>query len=144
MTSNGNTSHRCDLLCPVAHLMRGVPPFVDPESTLRTAAQAMVAQGMGVAVVLGPEGPSSIVTDRDIVSALAQRADPDTVWIADVASSDLIAVGPTTSVLEAIRRMASKRIRHIPVKENGEIVGLVVSEDIVHLVGAESSGTSTA
>jgi len=138
MTSNRDTDHRCDLLCPVTHLMRGVPSFVDPESTLRTAAQAMVAQGDGVVVVLGPDGPSSIVTECDIVSALAQLADPDTFWVADAASADLIALEPTTSILEAIRRMTGEGIRHIPVKDQGAVVGLVVSEDILNLVGDKS------
>jgi CBS domain-containing protein len=144
VTSNGNTFHRCDLLCPVAHLMHSVPAFVDPESTLRAASQTMIAQGNGVVVVLGPAGPASIVTERDIVFALAQEADPDAVWVADVVPSDLITAGPTTTILEAIRHMASERVRQILVKENGEVVGLVVSEDLVDLVGATLSSTQTA
>jgi signal-transduction protein with cAMP-binding, CBS, and nucleotidyltransferase domain len=138
MTISRKTSHRCDLLCPVAHIMRGAPSFVDPESTLRSVTQAMVAQGNGVAVVLGPKGPSSIVTESDIVRVLAQRADPDTTWVADVAS-DLIAVSPTVTVLEGIRQMAGKHIRHVPVTEKGEIVGLVVSEDVLDLIASKSS-----
>jgi CBS domain-containing protein len=144
VTNNGSTFHRCDLLCPVAHLMHSVPAFVDRESTLRAASQTMVAQGNGAVVVLGPDGPASIVTERDIVVALAQEADPDTVWVADVASSDLITAEPTTTILEAIRHMASECVRHIPVKENGEVVGLVISEDLVDLVAATSSSAQTA
>ena len=139
MTISGNTSHRCDLLCPVAHIMRGAPSFVDPESTLRAVTQAMVVQGDRVAVVLGPGGPSSIVTESDIVRVLAQRADPDTAWVADAASSELIAVSPTVTILEAIRQMAVKHIRHVPVTEKGEVVGLVVSEDVLDLIAAKSS-----
>src|ERR1019366_5173100 len=104
VTNDENATHRCDLLCPVAHLMRAVP-FVDPESTLRTAAQAMVAQGDGVAVVLGPEGPARIVTEHDIVCALAQQADPNTVWVADVAPSNLISAELTATILDVIRQM---------------------------------------
>jgi signal-transduction protein with cAMP-binding, CBS, and nucleotidyltransferase domain len=104
----------------------------------------MVAQGDGVVLVLGPEGPASIVTERDIVRALAQEADPDTVWVADVATSDLITVEPTTTILEAIRHMASERVRHIPVKEKGEVVGFVASEDLVDLVAATSSSAQPA
>jgi signal-transduction protein with cAMP-binding, CBS, and nucleotidyltransferase domain len=118
--------------------MRGVPPFVDPESTLRSAAQAIVRQGDGAAVVLGPGGPASIVTEHDLVNALAQQADPDTVWVADVATSDLIAVELTTSNLDAVRHMVSQRVRHLPVKSNGEVVGLVVAEDILELLAFPS------
>jgi signal-transduction protein with cAMP-binding, CBS, and nucleotidyltransferase domain len=138
VTSDRDTQHGCDLLCPVAHLMRGAPPFVDPEGTLRAAAQAMVGQWAGAAIVLGPDGPSSIVTERDIVRALADQADPDTVWVADVDSVDLVAIDPTTTVVEAIRQMARERIRHLPVKLNGEVVGLLVAEDILQLLGSSS------
>jgi signal-transduction protein with cAMP-binding, CBS, and nucleotidyltransferase domain len=144
VTSNGNDLHRCDLLCPVAHPMHSVLAFVDPETTLRAASQTMVAQGNGAVVVLGPEGPTSIVTERDIVSALAQEADPDTVWVADVASSHLTTIEPTATILEAIRHMASERVRYVPVKDNGEVVGLVVSEDLVDLVAATSASTQIA
>jgi signal-transduction protein with cAMP-binding, CBS, and nucleotidyltransferase domain len=140
VTNDENATHRCDLLCPVAHLMRAVP-FVDPESTLRTAAQAMVAQGDGVAVVLGPEGPARIVTEHDIVCALAQQADPNTVWVADVAPSNLISAELTATILDVIRQMACEHVRHIAVKANGEVVGVVVAEDIVDLPGGSSIGT---
>ena len=124
--------------------MRAVPSFVDPESTLRAAAQVMVAQGNDVVVLLGPEGPSSVVTGRDIVRALAQQADPDTVWVADVASTDLIAVEPSASILDVIRHMAGEHLRQLPVNEKGQVVGLVVSEDIIGLLDAQTSSAPRA
>lgn len=134
VTSHTKGKHVCDLLCPVRHLMRGVPPFVDPEDTLRVAAQSMAGQQTGAVIVLGPDGPTSIVTEKDIVRALADQADPDTVWAADVASSDLAAIDPDTTVAEAVELMARTQIRHIPVKSNGEVMGMVVAEDILDLL----------
>jgi len=123
--------------------MRGNPEFVDPESTLREAAQVIVAQGVGVAIVLGPKGPASIVSERDIVSALANQADPDTIWVADVASIDLVAIEDTTSIVEAIKCMASEHIGSIPVKRNGEVVGLVVVGDILELLATTTVSVGT-
>jgi CBS domain-containing protein len=136
VTSDSQGKHVCDLLCPVRHLMRGVPPFVDPEDTLRVAAQSMAGQKTGAVIVLGPDGPTSIVTEQDIVRALADQADPDTVWAADVASSDLAAIDPDTTVAEALELMARTQIRHIPVKSNGEVMGMVVAEDILDFLGS--------
>jgi CBS domain-containing protein len=136
VTSDNKGKHVCDLLCPVRHLMRGAPPFADPEDTLRVAAQTMAGQKTGAVIVLGPDGPTSVVTERDIVRALADQADPDTVWAADVASSDLAAVDPDTTVVEAVGLMAKREIRHVPVKSNGEVIGMVVAEDILELLGS--------
>jgi CBS domain-containing protein len=136
VTSDNKGKHVCDLLCPVRHLMRGAPPFADPEDTLRVAAQTMAGQKTGAVIVLGPDGPTSVVTERDIVRALADQADPDTVWAADVASSDLAAVDPDTTVVEAVGLMAKRQIRHVPVKSNGEVIGMVVAEDILELLGS--------
>ena len=136
MTTDSKGKHDCDLLCPVRHLMRGVPPFVDPEDTLRVAAQAMAGQKTGAVIILGPDGPTSIVTERDIVRALADQADPDTVWAADMASSDLAAIDPDTTVAEAVELMAKRQIRHVPVKSNGEVTGIVAAEDILNLLGS--------
>ena len=141
MTGKDDTFHQCDLLCPVAHVMRGVPAFVDPETTLRAAAQAMEVQGDGVAIVLGPDGPSSIVTERDLVSALARQADPDAVWVADVVRPELFVVEPTMSILDAARGMTSAHIRHVPVRDKGGVVGCVASEDVVGLLGREPVGS---
>jgi signal-transduction protein with cAMP-binding, CBS, and nucleotidyltransferase domain len=100
------------------------------------AAQAMAGQKSGAVIVLGPDGPTSIVTERDVVRALADQADPDTVWAADVASSDLTAIDPDTTVAEAVGLMAATQIRHLPVKSNGEVVGMVVDEDILDVLGS--------
>jgi signal-transduction protein with cAMP-binding, CBS, and nucleotidyltransferase domain len=144
VTSDSNRNHVCDLLCPVRHLMRGAPPFVDPEVTLRVAAQTMAGQKTGAVIVLGPDGPTSIVTERDIVRALADHADPDTVWAADAASGDLAAIDPGTTVAEAVELMAKIQIRHVPVKSNGEVMGMVVAEDILDLLGSAALRTRVA
>jgi signal-transduction protein with cAMP-binding, CBS, and nucleotidyltransferase domain len=144
VTGDSEVLHGCDLLCPVAHLMRGAPPFVDPEDTLRAAAQAMAGQKTGAAILLGPDGPTSIVTEQDIVRALANSADPDTFWVADVASRDLVAIDPETTVVEAVELMAKAHIRHVPVKSHGEVMGMVVAEDILDLLGSTALRTGSA
>ena len=132
-SATSGTGHRCDLLCPVEHIMHHRARFVESESTLRATAQAILDQS-GATVVLGPDGPSSIVTERDLVRALALGADPDEVWAGDVASTDLVSVDRLTSIAAAVRHMADEDIRHLPVNDHGEIVGLLAAEDVVVMV----------
>jgi signal-transduction protein with cAMP-binding, CBS, and nucleotidyltransferase domain len=136
-TGDRTAVHQCDLLCPVTHLMRTGTNFLDPESTLRAAAYSMVGQGVGAVVVLGPEGPTSIVTEKDIVRALADEADPDSVWTADVASDPLMALESASTIAEATRLMVKDRIRYIPVKAHGEVVGVVTVDDILAALGTQ-------
>ena len=122
--------------------MRRSPPFVDPESSLRATAQTLADQGAGAAVVLGPKGPASIVTERDVVAALADHADPDKTWAVDVASDCLVSVAPGASVADAVREMAALHIRHLPVRAGGEIVGVVAAEDVLHLLASKLFGNA--
>jgi signal-transduction protein with cAMP-binding, CBS, and nucleotidyltransferase domain len=105
-----------------------------PKTPWRVTALSMAGQKTGAVIVLGPDGPTSIVTEQDIVKALTDQADPDTVWAADVASSDLAAIDPDTTVAEAVELMARTQIRHIPAKSNGEVMAMVVAEDILDLL----------
>ncbi|MGP0031472.1 MAG: cyclic nucleotide-binding/CBS domain-containing protein [Acidimicrobiales bacterium] len=136
----GPAAHQCDLLCPVVHLMRTPTRFVDPESTLRAASHAMVEQGVGAVVVLGPQGPTSIVTEHDIVRALADGADPDSVWTADVASGPLATLASAATTADAVRLMVDDGIRTIPVTANDEVVGLVTVDDILATLGQQWFG----
>jgi len=113
--------------------MRGAP-VVDPESTLRSTAKSMAVSRAGAAIVHGANGATNIVTDRDLVRALADGADPDTVWAADVASTHLVAVASDAIVADALRQMSQEGIRHVPVRSGGDVVGLVTAEDLLDVL----------
>ena len=73
-----------------------------------------------------------IVSERDIVAALAR----DGLGVLDMTaaqlmSSSLFTVQPTTTVAEAMTRMTESRVRHLPVLDAGELVGLISIGDVV-------------
>jgi CBS domain-containing protein len=73
-----------------------------------------------------------IVSERDIVEALAR----DGLGVLDMTAaqlmtSTLFTVDPTTTVAEAMARMTESRVRHLPVLEQGELVGLISIGDVV-------------
>ncbi|HXY45941.1 MAG TPA: CBS domain-containing protein [Acidimicrobiales bacterium] len=131
----GNASegarHLCGLGCPVTHVMATPPVFGDPEMSLRAVAETMSADEVGALVLLSPEGPSSIVTEHDIVNALALDANADSVWAADVSSGDLLSLEASATVADAIRLMASEGVRHLPVRREGDVIGMVSSRDVI-------------
>lgn len=127
-----------ELFEPVHRLMTRPVVFADAEMTLRTLAATMADEAVGAVVLLGPDGPSTIVTERDIVEALADGADPDDTWAAEVASIDLVAADPDDTVADVVRMMVTHDIRHVPVRAYGSVVGMVSARDVLRAVDAGS------
>jgi len=125
------TDERFSFFSSAKRVMNGPPVFLHPSDTLQVVAEVISREGVGAAIVRGPLGPEGIVTERDIVEALAQGAKPDDVWAVDIASLDLVTVEPSARVRDVIRKMAQYGIRHVPVKADGEILGMVSARDIL-------------
>lgn len=124
-------THDCDASCPVSHVMNGPPLFCDPEVTLRYVAEVMEAKALSALVLLRPDGPSAIVTDRDVLEAIASGCDPDTTWAGDVASTDLVSLSPSDSLAEAVEKMVRHRFHHLPVRDGSQIVAMVSAGDLL-------------
>ncbi len=100
-----------------------------PDDSLEQAARKMWQQQTGSLLVLEGNELLGIVTERDILKAVATGTALDTA-ISDVMSKDLITVGPGTSLREAAGIMTEKWIRHLPVLEGGRLVGIVSQRDL--------------
>jgi CBS domain-containing protein len=70
------------------------------------------------------------VSERDIVAALANGADPDLVWAEDVMSEQLVSFEAGDRVVDAAAELVDRGIRHAPVLEGGEVVGVVSLRDL--------------
>jgi CBS domain-containing protein len=100
-----------------------------PGDTLEQAARKMWQQQTGSLLVLEGNDLLGIVTERDVLKAVATGIPLDTP-ISDVMSKDLITVGPGTSLREAAGIMTEKWIRHLPVLDAGKLVGIVSQRDL--------------
>lgn len=129
--ADDESAHHCCIGCPVTHVMSAPPVFGQPEMSLRSVAETMSTGGVGALVLLGPDGASGIVTERDVVNALALDANADTVWAADVSSGDLYMLAPSDTIADAIRLMADDRVRHLPVQADGTVIGMVSVRDVI-------------
>ena len=105
---------------------------VGPGHTLHEAAARMAERGVGAAVVLDPEGEGhAILTQRDVLAAVAQGQDPDAERVADHLSADLVCAAPDWSLERAAESMLHGGFRHLVVVEGAEPVGILSMRDIV-------------
>jgi CBS domain-containing protein len=74
---------------------------------------------------------SGVVSERDVARALADDADPDEVWAADVSRRPLVRVGSGESVDDVGRRMLDEGVRHAVVMDADTVVGVVSMRDVL-------------
>ena len=105
---------------------------VDAESSVFEAVQLMVEKNVGSLLVTEGGDITGIVTERDYLRriTLEGRTDRETP-VRDIMSSPLIVASPETTVDECMALMTDRRIRHVPVVEEGSVVGVVSIGDLV-------------
>lgn len=126
---------------PVREVMSRGAISVDEKLTLRSLAAVLAELDIGIALVKGPDGSASVVSERDIVRALADGADPDEVWAADVTSNDLVLAEPEEAIVEIAERMSAEAVRHVTVVDRGAIVGVVSARDILPVLADYARAT---
>ncbi|MDP9231399.1 MAG: CBS domain-containing protein [Actinomycetota bacterium] len=102
-----------------------------PAQSVVEAAQMMKEEDVGSLPVVEEDRLIGIVTDRDIVvRTVAERVDPESVKVGDVASRELVTVEPGQDLDEALTLMARHRVRRLPVVEAGRLVGMLAQADV--------------
>jgi CBS domain-containing protein len=122
--------------------MSSVVLTVGPNHTLRDAASQMARRGVGAAVVLDPEQPGpGIITERDILLALAEGQDPDEEKVGAHLSENLTFAAPDWSLERAAEAMVRGGFRHLVVVDSGETVGVLSMRAIVRCWTGEGATT---
>jgi CBS domain-containing protein len=110
--------------------------------SLRAAAARMWRQQTGSLVVTDEDGRmAGIITERDVLRAVALGADPDKSSVDDVMTAEVFTVPPDTQVQDAARLMAARWIRHLPVVDGEEILGVVSMRDMTGVLAAMAPGS---
>ena len=126
----------------VRQAMSSAPKAVRPETPVAEAAQLMKSEDVGSLPVVENGGQVvGMVTDRDIViRAVATGGDLSTKTVADVASRDVEIVRPDQDLDEALRLMALRRVRRLPVVEEGRLVGILAQADVAKEAPGHKTG----
>ena len=113
---------------------------IEAGATVREAVRTMVDANVGSLLVSSSGDVVGIVTERDYLRrvALEGRTDDDTT-VGEIMTAPLVVVGPDTSIDECMAVMTDRRIRHLPVVEDGKVVGLVSIGDLVKFKSRQQS-----
>src|SRR4051812_18362219 len=103
-------------------------------ATLREAAARMWKQQTGSLVVMDADQLVGIITERDIMKAVARGDDLDATPISALMTRNVLTVAPDTAVEEAAQHMTTRWIRHLPVMTDGQLVGMVSQRDLCGLL----------
>ena len=105
---------------------------VTPESTVVEASRLMNRAGIGGVVVVESAEVVGIFTERDVLRrVVAEQRDPNTTQVSEVMSADVVTVRPDTPLEGCTSLVTAKRIRHIPVVDDGGMRGIITSGDLI-------------
>ena len=120
---------------------------VDAGASLRRAAKVMTDRGVGCAVVVEKEKVAGIVTERDILRAVADDKIMDDAKVEEVMTRDVVSGAPGWEIVRAVKTMTEGGFRHLLVMEMDDPVGIVSLRDLmdsmVELVQDEERSTDS-
>jgi CBS domain-containing protein len=120
----------------VSEVMTGAAISDRPDDTLAQAAAKMWGQQTGSLLVMEGGQLLGIVTERDVLRAVAEGRSVEETRVSEVMTKDVVTVHPAASLREAASIMTDRWIRHLPVVERGTVVGIVSQRDLAGVLGS--------
>lgn len=116
---------------PLHTIARRQAETVRSSSTLRQLARIMHDESCSAVVVSKRDGTRAVVTERDIVRALATGSNPDADWAVDVMSAELRTLTADKSIKAAAELMRDAVIRHVIVDDGSDEVAMISIRDLL-------------
>ncbi len=110
---------------------------IAPSATMLDAVDALSGGDVGVVAVMERGKVLGVVSERDVVGAIAHRRPLDTTLAIDLASKDLAWCDADATVTEVANEMSERFIRHVLVERNGKLVGIVSARDLLGYYASE-------
>ncbi len=114
---------------------------IGSDATLLEVADALSAGAIGAVVIGDGDSVEAVVSERDLVRALAARRDPATTRAIEAANTNLVWCDATATVGEVANEMMDRYVRHVLIEEDGRLVGIVSARD---LLGAYAAADTAA
>ena len=115
----------------VEDIMTKVIISVNLTTTAFQIAKMMEQGGIGAVIVKDNEHPVGIITDRDFAVKIAANNLPLDTPVEETMSSPIVTINHNETISAAAERMVNKKIRKLAVSENGKIIGIITSTDLV-------------
>ena len=101
-------------------------------ASVRDAVDILAGNNIGALIVVGSDGvPLGVLSERDIIRELGNRADTLAASVSGVMTTPVVTATPEDDVDGALRTMTTRRFRHMPVVDRGALVGIVTIGDLV-------------
>lgn len=123
---------------PVSTFTADAITSLPTSATLLDVVDALVANDVGAIVLMEGGQIVGVVSERDIVRALGDRAPLESTPAKDVAATKLVWCDASASVTEVATEMLEHYVRHVLVEEDGAPVGVVSARDLLGAYAAEA------
>jgi signal-transduction protein with cAMP-binding, CBS, and nucleotidyltransferase domain len=130
LDSNGSAFHGPD--APViTYVTTEAIVTIAPTATVRDAAVTIVDQSVGMLVLRTTADVAGVLSERDIVRAVAENVDLDTVPVSEIASTNLVWIDGHDNIGDAAEEMMKDYVRHILVRDDNGLVGVLSMRDVL-------------
>ena len=115
---------------------------VRPEQSVLEAIKVLAAEDVGAAIVMTGDRLAGIMSERDYTrKVILKGRSSDTTRVEEIMTPNVVCVSPRTKARECMALMTERGIRHLPVLEDGRVVGMVSIRDIVSDIIADQDFT---
>jgi CBS domain-containing protein len=104
---------------------------IPPDATLLAVADELVGDQVGVLVVGSMHDVEGVISERDVVRAVAEGRDPQETTARELASKRVVWCDPTATVHEVAELMMEQYVRHVLLGEDNRLVGIVSARDLL-------------
>lgn len=106
---------------------------IRPEQPVREAVALLTRHNIGALVVVGEENdnPVGIISERDIIRRVAEDEDVFSQPVSELMTHKVITGVPQDDLISVINTMTERRFRHLPVVDNGKLIGIISIGDIL-------------
>ena len=130
----------------VAELLRAKPAprvvKVSPEQSVLEAIKVLAAEDVGAAIVMTGDRLAGILSERDYTrKVILKGRASDTTRVEEIMTANVVVVSSRTKTRDCMALMTEKNIRHLPVVDEGRVIGMVSIRDIVGDIIADQDFT---
>jgi CBS domain-containing protein len=102
-----------------------------PDESAADAIRRMLSSGIGSVIVIDENVPVGMFTERDVLRLAAEGTDFETIPVRRAMTPRPLTIAAGDDILEASQMMAERKLRHLPVTEDGNLVGIVSMRDVL-------------
>jgi signal-transduction protein with cAMP-binding, CBS, and nucleotidyltransferase domain len=106
---------------------------VSPETPVSLCAREMMAKHVGSLIVKDNQHLRGIITEGDIIKSIAQKKNLSKIKAKDVMTKNVVSIGPSEDMYNALIKMRGKKVRWLPVTIKGRVIGMLTVKDILRI-----------